>query len=215
MSRVNNKWVNEESWTFHITNKNLLRSIIDSEDDKELMRVKELEFDEKWLVNDGEGDPPNMDWIRAIIKAWSEEYLDGAPIWLKKFKLVPLIESLYRQDSAYAERIGGVVQWIIYNEKYWQMCDTKQKKVKFVEDCRDWWLEEDHRGRTRNWINKMWTRVLKWYAKKKFWYDSINFMIDYTIEHKGEWQPHPMYDPKVWFPRGRGKINDKVHGGLA
>lgn len=213
MSRVNNKWINREAWTFHITNKNLLKQIISSGKDKDLEQLTGLQIDDKWLINEGEGDPPNMDWIRRMDEAWRKEFEGEIPIWLS-FGEKKVI-ALFRQDSAYSERIGGIINWIIFNEKYWRSCQTKKDRVKFIEDIRDWWNEADRRERSREWILTMWNRLIKWYQKKPFWEKTINFLIEYTLEHKDEWQPNQIYDPKTWFPRGRGQMNDLVHGGIA
>lgn len=218
MSRVNNKWENEESWTFHITNKNLMRDIIMSDDDEDVKRLSDIQLKDEWLVNQGEGDPPNMAFIRNTWdKYWEYTQKKGIPIferlWLERSGR--FVVSLYRQDSAYAERIGGVIQWIIYNEKSWKKCRNKKQRIEFIRDCMEWWNENDQRDRTRTWIQRIWDKVLVWYEKKEFWEHSINFLINYVVEHKGEWQSNQMYDPAVWFPRGRGQINNFVHGGVA
>ena len=218
MARVNNKWENEESWNFHIDNKNLMREVIMSDNDEDLKRIATIVWNDNWLVNNGEGDPPNMDFVRRLWgDYWTYVQKRGIPLserlWLeiggKK------IVALYRQDSAYAERIGGVVNWFIYNEKAWKRARNKKQRLEVLHDCMEWWNENDTRDRTRGWIQSCWNKVLRWYEKKEFWEHSIVFLINWVLEHKGEWQPNQMYDPKVWFPRGRGQINNFIHGGLA
>jgi len=217
IARVNNKWENEESWNYHIKNKNLIREVIDSDNEEDLQKLATLTWDDKWLINEGEGDPPNMDFIRRLhtdYMAWAEKNMPllekvWLPLTAKK------IVSLYRQDSAYAERIGGVIVWIQYNEALWKKCKTKKEKIEFLESARDWWNENDTRDRTRGWILHAWNKIIGWYGKKEFWERSVNFLVNWTIEHKNDWQPNQMYDPKVWFPRGRGHINNLVHGGRA
>ena len=218
MSRVNNKWENEEAWNFHITNKNLMREVITSTNEEDLKKIADITWNEKWLVNDGEGDPPNMDFIRRLWSAyWEYAQKKGIPIferiWLERGG--KKVVALYRQDSAYAERIGGVIQWLVYNKKTWKKCRNKKQRVEFLRDCMDWWNENDTRDRTRGWIQAMWDKGLAWYDKKEFWEHSANFMINWVMDHEKEWQPNQMYDPKVWFPRGRGQINNFVHGGMA
>lgn len=218
MARVSNKWENEVSWNYHITSKNIMREVIESDDDKDLERLNEINFDENLNCDGGEGDPPNMDYIR---KGWAEYYAyaekKGIPLltrpWLKRAG--DWIVSLYRQDSAYAERIGGIINYVIFNEKAWKKCRNKKQRLEFLTDTRDWWNENDARDRTRGWIMKMWNRVLRWYEKDEFWEQSVNFLINWALDHKSKWQPHQMYDPKVWFPAGRGSVNNAVHGGLA
>lgn len=218
MARVSNKWDNEESWNYHITSKNIMREVINSDNDEDLNRLNEIQFDEKLLENTGEGDPPNMDFMR---KLWAETlaYAQkiGMPLFVRPWfeKGGKWVISLYRQDSAYAERIGGIIQYIQYNEKAWKRCKNKKQRVAFIKDTRDWWNDNDTRDRTRGWIMKMWNRAIAWYDTKEFWEKLINFVINWCIDHNNEWQAHVMYDPKVWFPRGRGGINVLLHGGIA
>lgn len=219
MARVNNKWENEEAWNFHIRDKNKMREIILSDDEDKMKELAEIPLDEKLLTpdNPNEGDPPNMDFLR---KMWAEYYKYAQQIGIPIFERVWLesggkrILALYRQDSAYAERIGGVMQYIMYNGKAWKRCKTKKQRLEFINDAKAWWNENDARDRTRPWIEKMWNKMIDWYARKEFWEKSVNFIINYCVDHEKEWQAHVMFDPKVWYPRGRGTINIGVHGGM-
>jgi len=213
MVRVNNKWVNEDAWTFHITNKDLIREVVSSKKDKDMEKLENLSINPKWLEDEGEGEPPNMMWIRGAEAAWRTKFESQIPFWVSI--AATKLMALFRQDSAYQERIGGIVNYIIYNEKFWRTCTTKAAKVKFLEDIRDWWNENDERDRTRSWILASFNKLIKWYKKKPFWEETVNFLIEYTIAHKREWVPNPIYDPKIWFPRGRGDMNNRIHGGLA
>lgn len=220
MARVNNKWEDEQSWKFHIDYKKIMRGIIESDDDADLLKLEQIEFSDDLLSpsNPGEGDPPNMAFMRRM---WAESFAYaqqiGIPILLR-----PVFErggkwvlALYRQDSAYCERIGGIIQYVNYNEKAWKKCKNKKQRVAFLKDVRDWWNENDTRDRTRGWIMKMFNKLIKWYEKDEFWERLINFIINWCVAHQNEFEPHQMYDPKMWFPRGRGGINVMIHGGVA
>jgi len=216
--RVNNKWtVDKEAYAFHITNKNLMREVVSEKGNcKKLALLKDLTINLAWLNNENnEGDPPNMDAFRAL---WAEYYewakKTGIPLferpWLEKsgHKLLALL----RQDSAYFERIGGVMFYFIYNAQRWKG-RGKSARLVVLKDAREWWSEEDKRGRTHDWIDNAWVCVINGYQKREFWTKSIDFIIDWIIEHKDSFVYADNYDPKKWFGRDKGALNMRVHAG--
>ncbi len=217
--RVNNKWtVNEESYIFHITNKNLMREALADGDCKKLALLKDLTINKAWYTNENnEGDPPNMDLFRA---AWNDYYewaqKTGIPLFERPIleKVGQEIISLIRQDSAYYERIGGVLFFFIYNAHNWKG-KGKAKRLQLLKDARSWWDEEDKRDRTRPLIHNIWNCVINGYQKRAFWEKSINFIIDWIIDHKDEFVYDPAYDPRKWFGREKGKLNMLIHAGEA
>ncbi len=217
--KINNKWVTPTDWLYHIENKNVIREPATKEtcEFEDLAVLEKLQVDDKWLVNDGEGDPPNMDFIRRLwADYWEAAQRKGIPLLERPFieKWGKKIVSLFRQDSAYSERMGGLIIWFIYNAARWKGKGKKQR-LQVLRDAHDWWDVEDYRERTKVWIEWYWKITLKGYEKREFWEWSINFIIDWIVQHKDEFGNQPMYDPKVWFPRGRGQANTIIHGGIA
>ena len=219
MSVVNNKWYSDDdSFQFHIENKDRLREILMSENCKELKLIKDIIVNKNWLYKTEENERdlfPNTDFIRKL----AEEYIKYSKtirvppvIKLKLDDMVMYIAALYRWDSAYMERGGGVIQFIYYNKAHW-IGKTKDEKVKFLKAVRDWWNKCDERDRTREWLMNLFNCMIKRYEKQEFWYKSINWVFDYIIEHESEWEKSGQFDPVVWFPKGRGQINNLVHAG--
>lgn len=217
--RVNNKWtVDEEAYIFHIQNKNLMREALADGECKKLSILKDLIINKSWYTNENnEGDPPNMGLFRA---AWEDYYKWAQKTGIPPFER-PILEkiglkiiSLIRQDSAYYERIGGVLFFFIYNAHSWKG-KGKAKRVQLLKDAQAWWNEEDKRDRTRPIINNIWNCIIKGYQKREFWEKSINFIIDWIIDHKDEFVYDPAYDPRKWFGREKGKLNMLIHAGEA
>lgn len=219
MGKINNKWVDPDAWAFHITSKNLIREAINSgvEEErpcKKLEILKGLIWKDEWIKNEGEPEPPNTELMR---KLW-EEYFEwakkeGIPIWEKAFleKAGKFVVALFKQDSAYFERIGGVITFMYYNKYNW-VNRSKDERLALLRVCREWWHTEDQRERTKGWILNLFNCVINGYEKREFWTKSIDFIIDWLYAHQEEWVNHEVYDPKKWFVRGRGQINIKLHG---
>jgi hypothetical protein len=218
--RVNNKWTTDENaYIFHVQNKNLMREAIAEKGNcKKLAILKDLVIELKWVNNENnEGDPANMELIRqlwASYYAWAKK--EGIPLFELPFleKAGMKVVALYRQDSAYFERMGGIMFYFIYNMQRWKG-KGKSARLQVLKDARDWWYEEDKRERTRNWIDNIWGCMISGYQKRPFWEKSINFIIDWIIDHKDQLVYDPNYDPRKWFGREKGKLNMGVHAGLA
>jgi len=218
--KVNNKWtVDEEAYNLHVTSKNLMREAVSEKGNcKKLALLKDLTVNLAWINNENnEGDPPNMDLMRVLWKDyWEYAQKTGIPLFERPFleKGGLQLLALFRQDSAYFERIGGVMFYFIYNAQRWKG-RGKSARLQVLKDARDWWNEEDKRDRTRDWIGNLWDCVISGYQKREFWTKSIDFIIDWIIEHKDQLQYDPAYDPRKWFGRDKGSLNMKVHAGMA
>lgn len=217
--RVNNKWtVDEQAYQFHIANKNLMREAMNDGDCKKLAILKDLVINDSWIANENnEGDPVNMDLFRS---AWNDYFdwaqKEGIPIFERPFleKIGKKVLALIRQDSAYYERIGGVMFYFIYNAQRWKG-RGKSARLQVLKDARDWWNEVDKRDRTRPLITNIWNCIIKGYQHRPFWEKSINFIIDWLIDHKDSFSYELQYDPKKWFGREKGMLNMKIHAGEA
>jgi len=215
--KISNRWYegNGDAWTFHIENKNVWRRLIDMAK-PDLESLIALKFKRDWLNDDGEGHPPNFEFLLKAKDAYFQ--------WIEDEKIViPDVESkvidkvwnsglgIYRQDSAYFERMGGVISVLIFNEAAW-VGKGKLDRVKLLEKTRGWFKENDKRKRTINWMLWFFDYFIKKYKTNEFYEKSINFLVDYLIEHKAEWTLVPSYTPTTWYPAGRGNLNYLVHG---
>jgi hypothetical protein len=115
--------------------------------------------------------------------------------------------SLYKQDSAYYERIGGHVCIFIANEELW-----KKDHVKALNFYYDWWLQNDIRGYSKKWINSAWVTLIELYQEKEFVRMSVDWIMEYLHAHKDEWKMDPEFHPDRWYPKGKGQITYLVSG---
>jgi len=217
--KVNNKWtVDEQAYIFHIQNKNLIRDAIATENCHKLKILKDLVINDAWYTNENnEGDPSNMDAYRTLWKEyWDWAVKEGIPPFESLFleKAGKKVLSLIRQDSAFSERIGGVLFFFIYNMYGWKG-KSKKERLQMLRNARDWWNAEDRRDRTRPWIMAIWNCVIRGYEKREFWRKSVDFVIDWVINNREKFVFDPMYDPQNWFGRKKGILNLKVHAGDA
>lgn len=218
MVRINNKWCDDESYQFHITDKTIIRNVLFGKC-KEIDLLKEIVIKDDWKHFDKpEEEPPNMKFLRDMFSAYKEEIKSKRikPPLKEKLvlnKVLDFVETLYLQDSAYLERIGGVITWFVVNGDKWKG-QKKEMHLKLLMSCHDWWDKEDFRERTRWMIEQIWTCLIQKYQKTDFYYKSVEFLVDYMVEHKSDWIIIEFYDPKNWFARGRGSINNLVHGGM-
>jgi hypothetical protein len=217
--KISNRWFegNGDAWTFHIENKNIWRRLIDMSK-PDLGMLLDLKFKREWLTDEGEGNPPNME----LLLKCKDDYFQ----WLEDEKIaVPEMEnkvldkawnfglSLYRQDSAYFERIGGVISVLCIgpNAEKW-VGKTRTERIQRLGKVRTWFKENDKRKRTINWMMWFFDYFIKKYKTDEFYEHSINFLIDWFIAHNGEWAIVPVYNPALWYPAGRGSLNYLVHG---
>jgi len=215
--KINNKWIDETAWTFHIDDKNLIRDAIADDSCKKLKILSGLVVKPEWMKCDGEVEPPNVQFMRDLRAAYLEWVkTQEVPAFESAFleKAIDFIVTLFKQDSAYFERIGGIVTFFIYNRFRW-VDKSKEERLQLLKEAKMWWSMEDERERTKTWINNIWNCVIRGYENREFWTKSIDFTIDYFIENNGKWVIVEMYDPKKWFPRGRGQVNNLIHGGEA
>lgn len=215
--RLSNRYTDDQSWQFHIEDKELIRKVLQSPDCKATDLLKALITKEEWMRNDGEGEPPNYQFILKLKTAYLEyKKTIKVPIkdklWIDK--MVDWIVALFYQDSAYVERMGGAICFFIFNRKLWED-KTKEERTQLLFSFHQWWDKNDKRDRTRWMIDSMIKCVIKRYMKQAFWMKSINFCIDYVLEHSDEFEPQPLYEPKNWYPAGRGYVQNEIFGGMA
>jgi hypothetical protein len=218
--KIPNRWFDGDEgdgWNFHGKDKTIIRDFFSMGDKPSAFKVlKMLTLKKEWLKDDGEGSPENFDLLMKM----REDYF--AEIKAGRIK-VPVLEStvigkawdfpltLYRQDSAYFERMGGVCTYIISNNELWT--DDKDARLKFIIGIKTWWKVNDMRPRARDLIEYIFDYMIDKYQKKPFYQQSLDFVITWLITHKDEWKFHQFYDPQMWYPRGKGQVNWMIHAG--
>ncbi len=204
-----------DSYNFHIKDKDLIRQVLVDPKPMTIRLLHQLVLKKSWIEDQGEGSPEGFDYLKAMFPAY-----EG---WLKEKHIkIPTVErliykkawcfvlALFRQDSAYYERIGGMVTFIGYHSDKWGT--TKAEHLVFLKLMKEWWNIKDRRDRTKWMIAAIFDYLIKKYERTLFYAQSIDFCIEYLIKHKDEWKINGVYDPANWYPVGKGQINYLVHG---
>jgi len=215
--KLSNRWfTGGDEWAFHIEDKNIWRRLIDMKT-PDLLTLLNLKLKREWTTNDGEGNPPNFEFMEKMFDAYlvalEESGIEVPDIENKILeKVIGFTKTLFRQDSAYYERIGGTFTVLISNPDKW-VGKTQAERVKTLESVRKWFKENDKRARTINWMLWFFNYGILKYKSNKFYRWTLDWFVAYGIEHAEEWQIVAVYNPKNWYPHGRGQLNDRVHAG--
>ena len=221
--KISGRWNTDESYKFHVEDKNAIRAIIDGDPDCEgvgLEKLAEIKTDPKILMDHGEGITLNY----AFFEKMREEFNRIT----KKHKLSFLhrriqdsfwdkLMSVFKQDSAYFERIGGVVECLF---GIFQQLEDIGVKIEpngtyeyIFKSTRDWWDENDQRQRYKHHYRYMFNYFIKTYeSDDKFRY-VVNVMLIWMNANRRNWIYHERFDPSNWYGCGkRGAIDYMVHG---
>lgn len=219
MVKISNRWSDDDAWQFHIENKTIIRQFSEDRKCDKLKMLSGVIIKEEWKHFDKpEEEPPNIDMIRNCIDAITTAMDNGTlkvpklqRIFLKK--LMDVVASLYLQDSAYLERLGGVMTLLLANEPKWHG-KLRVERKKALEGARVWWNTNDERERTRAMIDNVWACFLLYYTKKKWFADVVDFGLDWFAERKEEWKVANLFNPAEWYPKKRGAVQNMVMGGM-
>jgi len=119
-----------------------------------------------------------------------------------------LASHIVQGGQCISRTIWGAIQYLIDHEEDW-----KRNPEKTLENLRDWWYKEDWRERGKPNLLKLVNKIIDLYKNEMFVRLTINFFVGNIILNKDKWQsPEGCYDPKYWYPRGKGQINYIVHG---
>lgn len=216
------RWNNKEGWDFHIKDKNIMRDrIAEFEDGKEinLLELAKMIFLRQWMDDDGEGNPPNYNWIKEVLeeiqyKVENGEFHPGLIERKIYLKIIFSVLTLFKQDSAYQERMGGWLTVTALDPSKWLECKDKEERIEYFNKLYKWWDKNDKRERTRNMIGSTIKLFINQYSSSPFVEEATNYFYQRFCEHRGEWQIVNFYDPKLWYPVGRGSIQNAILGGM-
>jgi hypothetical protein len=175
-----------------------------------------LKVKEEWLdVLPGEKAPANYAMLYFIWKHYKNAYKKMQPslLWrvgITKIAIITL--TLYKEDSAYTERIGGAIQYMIEHKEDWIVKD-KEARLLCLHDLRNWWWEEDWRQRGKERLSLIFDYVIEQYEKDAFVQKSLDFWIDNILANADKWNAAGgFFKPEFWYPRRKGIVNYLVHG---
>lgn len=177
-------------------------------------RLAEIEID-KGLV---ELPPDDQVLNYAFFKMMRDEYNKVKPKYKPSFfekrfdnKVWDIVQSLYANDSAYFQRIGGCMTVLVRNSDVFVKLDDDYTDV--LEDLKTWWNTEDMRERTRPWIAWVFDELIKRYSEKTFVYHMVNHLLVWIRLNAKNWQFHEQFDPENWFGRKSGSMTNALYGG--
>lgn len=214
MYNVGNRWDNEEGWLFHSVLKNRIRSFLLGSSEKIVIHPNEVK--EEWYfgpteedISKGATDPRNVEFFKDMIEKFrtevKEKRIKVPIIWKLWEPVANMLLSVYIQDSAWYERLGGINSFFVLN---CQRFDA----MTLLKEGKGWYLKYEAREYGSNLVVGAFDKAIQEYPKGKFYTKAIDFFFNYLREHKSEWKISPKYNPGQWYGYGRGQI-DLLLGG--
>ena len=220
------RWNTEESFLFHITTKDQIREIVEDTDGTLLDRMADLPINPAWATcepGDG-GMVKGEEFLMAMFNNWKQmapKYLQG--VYMDKAKEERAITTgtkggqmtiaVHRNDSAYFERIGGMVSFLVANvDKLKKVKTVDQEHSAILEGLHRWWKANDKRLRSKLWIDGAFKIAIKKYKTDMFWRRSINMCFIFIANNAEHWKDDETFNPDNWFPKKRGKFCNAMFG---
>lgn len=218
-------------YIFHIVIKDRFRQVIEQDPNAEgvsLELLDGLEIDKR-LVTHEESDRyiVNEEFFRQMIENYNEEWLTYQPgIIEKKYKdfAIDWLFALYRNDSEYTTKMGGIVSRLIVNRE--EFSDPRGNHLAVLESVYDFWSNGskdkdgnviqpgDNRIRNRGWIDWAFRFVINKYRKGvPFYVYSLNFFLHYLYINGDKWVIVPAFYPENWYGNNRGYQTIALYGG--
>lgn len=213
------KTIDNEPHDFHIKSKDKLREMIEADPEcngSSLTMFLQLVFNKKLARTTEPNEEPalNEDFIIKMVEDYNRKFKDYKPGIIEK-RIITIAEdffvSLYRVDSAYTERIGGTISYMI--AQHISKCTSIDGDyIEILKDTHEWWKESDFRERTFAWIDWGFRFIIKKYQTNKFYKKSVNHMLMFINLNQKNWKYYTIYDPENWYPFGRGMECNLVNG---
>ncbi len=210
-------WASEDQWMLHRTTKDGLWKALQSDSDPSIIdMIRLLHVKEEWIeIRPEDKIPINYPLFLFAWKEYLKRYRKMNPPLAWRLAIKPagiFILTLYKEDSAYCERFGGVVQYILDHKDDWPK-DNKETRLMALRDTRDWWYEEDWRERGKDKLLRLANKIINLYDTEPFIQKTVDFMIDTLIANEKNWNPADgFFKPERWYPRGKGQVNYLCHG---
>ena len=122
--------------------------------------------------------------------------------------------AVYRNDSAYFERLGGMISFLASNkDRVSKVKNLDQEHAAILENLHQWWKVNDKRLRTKLWINNAFKLLIKKYKTDMYYRRCINMCLIFIANNTDKWQDDNTFHPDNWFPKKRGKFCNAMFGG--
>jgi len=215
--KIGGLWNDDVSWNFHITAKNKFRQVIAEDPEchgSSLKLLREIVFDPRLIYEDSDTLVLNEMFLRKLREDYLAAYMSYEPGLIEKQiteNMVNFVLALYRNDTAYFERIGGVISFIAKNHERFN--DINGDYYNELIRIRDWWDANDYRERTRPWIRWVFNLVINKYKRNKFYRKSVNHALYWIHLNAALWKHNPNYHPDYWFGKKKGRQVMELYGG--
>jgi len=218
-------------YIFHIVTKDKFRAMIEADPDatgKALSILDDIEIDPR-LITHEPNDPYiiNEQFIRTLIDNYNEEWLKYKPGRIeRKYKdtAINFLFALYRNDSEYTSKMGGIISRLIMNREDFK--DPSKNHLDTLKDVYNFWengsVDEEGnilqpgegRARVKPWIDWGFRYIINKYKKgNPFYVSSVNFFLYYLYVNGSKWQIVPIFYPENWYGNNRGFQTIALYGG--
>jgi hypothetical protein len=214
--RIGWSWGSPDGWILHRNIKDRIWDMLNGGKFDLKTLISFLSVKEEWLeIRENDKVPINYHLLLFIWDNYKSKYKTFKPPILYRLgvnKLGIIILTLYREDSAYTERIGGAIQYIMDHEEDWPKGD-KEARIMALQDLKQWWWEEDWRERGKDRLAMIFDFIIDQYEKEPFVTLTIDYWINNLLANKKNWDnAQGWFKPECWYPRKKGIINYIVHG---
>lgn len=215
--KITGLWDTDIAWNLHIESKNKFREMIAADPEasgSSIKLLRELIFDDRLAYEKTDKLVLNEAFLYNLTVDYKAVYKSYKPGLIEKQlvdRMINFTLALYRNDSAYFERIGGVITFIVKNHEKFDSMDGDYKEA--LIKIRDWWDVNDKRDRTRPWIMWVFNFVINKYGRDKFYKKSVNHALYWIHLNARLWKQNPNYHPDYWFGKKKGKQVMELYGG--
>jgi hypothetical protein len=212
------RWTeNETSYIWNMVNKpKIMKAIL------ELLTVGRLGYHhlsgivvkKDWYLP-SEGDHPNYQFVFRLANEYLEfsktlDIPDAEEIVYEN--VVKYLASLAKFDPAYISRFGGIMFRILKDGERGSVYQTgNAKELKFIIN---WWDSFEGRDRCKNEFKLACEFLLGKYTEVPFYTQSIDWILNWIVNHKTEFVYTDDMNPKKWYGScGVGSIDNMCMGG--
>ena len=212
-------WDTPDGWLLHRVNKRPIWIALRERRFSLKLLAEIMMVKESWIeLKIGSAYPPNYPLLKFVRDSYQKNASSfGGSLLFRAAagKAGILLLTLYKEDTAYAERIGGMIQNILDNAAAWQPASIENRTAR-LKELRNWWYTEDWRQRFKDRLAYMMDWIIEGYEKDPFITRSLDYVIDLLLANQDKWvEADKVFRPCFWYPRGRGHINYLCHGRIA
>lgn len=214
--RIGWSWGSDDGWTLHRDIKDGLWGCLNEDGGFNITAIFKtlISVKNSWLdIHPGDKVPPNYLMFKFLWENYKKVYRKFNPPVLYRVginRVGIIVLTLFKEDSAYTERIGGIVQYIVDHKEDWPK--NKEARLLALEDLKLWWYEEDWRSRQKDTFLSIFDWIIEKYDTDEFIRKTIDFWIDGIIVNANNWIHDDFFKPERWYPRGKGQCNYLCHG---